>query len=53
MQTLAARGLELDVTRRLDEGEVPVQVVDGAQLPAVTEDDASRTRQAPRARERP
>ena len=35
MQTLAARGLELDVTRRLGAGEVPVQVVDGAQLPAV------------------
>ena len=33
MQTLAARGLELDVTRRLDAGEVPVQVVDGASLP--------------------
>ena len=53
MQTLAARGLELDVTRRLDAGEVPVQVVDGAQLPAVAEDDASRPRQAPRAREQP
>lgn len=53
MQTLAARGLELDVTRRLGAGEVPVQVVDGAQLPAIAEDDASRPRQAPRARERP
>ena len=53
MQTLAARGLELDVTRRLDAGEVPVQVVDGAQLPAVAEEDASRPRQAPRAREQP
>ena len=54
MQTLAARGLELDVTRRLDAGEVPVQVVDGAQLPAVgTDEDATRPRQAPRAREHP
>ena len=53
MQTLAARGLELDVTRRLGAGEVPVQVVDGAQLPAVAGDDAAQPRQAPRARERP
>jgi hypothetical protein len=54
MQTLAARGLELDVTRRLGAGEVPVQVVDGAQLPAVgTDEDATRPRQAPRAREQP
>ena len=30
LQTLAARGLDLDVTRRLEAGEVPVQVVDRA-----------------------
>jgi len=38
MQTLATRGLQLDVTRRLSAGEVPVQVVDGAHLPATAED---------------
>ena len=35
MDTLAARGVALNVTRRLDAGAVPVQVVDGASLPAV------------------
>ena len=54
LQTLAARGLELDVTRRLEAGEVPVQVVDGASLPAVAaSDDASPPRRTPRAREQP
>jgi hypothetical protein len=54
MQTLAARGLELSVTRRLDAGAVPVQVVDGAQLPAIAADeDATRPRATPRAREQP
>ncbi len=53
MQTLAARGLELDVTRRLEAGEVPVQVVDAAQLPAVAAEDAAAPRAAPRARENP
>ena len=33
METLAARGLTMDVTRRLDAGEVPVQVVERASLP--------------------
>jgi hypothetical protein len=54
METLAARGLALDVTRRLDAGAVPVQVVDGAQLPAVApEADAATPRARPRAREQP
>jgi DNA repair exonuclease SbcCD ATPase subunit len=39
MQTLASRGLALDVTRRLAAGEIPVQVVDPASLPAVRADD--------------
>lgn len=52
MATLAARGLKLDVTRRLEAGEVPVQVVDGDQLPAIAADgDAARPRAAPRARD--
>jgi hypothetical protein len=54
MQTLAARGLTLDVTRRLGAGEIPVQVVDGASLPPVhAEDDAARPRPAPLSRRTP
>jgi hypothetical protein len=53
MRTLAARGLTLDVTRRLDAGAVPVQVVDGAQLPPIVADEEStRPRAARRARDR-
>ena len=44
MQTLAARGLQLDVTRRLSAGEVPVQVVDRAYLPATSEDATVKSR---------
>jgi hypothetical protein len=54
MATLAARGLVLDVRRRLAAGEVPVQVVDGASLPRVhADDDAARPRAAPLARKHP
>ena len=54
LQTLAARGLNLDVTRRLEAGEVPVQVVDGASLPAIRAvDEAEPSRQGPRAMEKP
>ena len=48
MQTLAARGHQLDVTRRLEAGEVPVQVVDARALPRV----ARRGRARGRARRR-
>jgi hypothetical protein len=52
LRTLASRGLELDVTRRLGAGEVPVQVVDGTHLPALPPDDAVlRPRMAPRVRQ--
>ncbi len=51
MQTLAARGLTLDVTRRLEAGAVPVQVVDPASVPSVAADEESgRPRAAPKAR---
>ncbi len=53
LQTLEARGLALDVRRRLEAGEVPVQVVDGAGLPAIAEDEPGRPRGAPRRRELP
>lgn len=46
MDTLAARGVALNVTRRLDAGAVPVQVVDGASLPAVPA-EAPRTAPPP------
>ena len=54
MATLEARGLRLEVTRRLEAGEVPVQVVDADKLPAIAADeDAGRPRAAPRARDLP
>jgi len=39
MRTLAARGLTLDVTRRLGAGELPVQVVDPSTVPKVRDDE--------------
>lgn len=39
MKTLAARGIELSVTRLLKAGEVPVQVVDARSLPAQADED--------------
>ena len=51
METLASRGLRLDVTRQLGAGELPVQVVDAAGLPAVPADEAAAPpRRAPLAR---
>ena len=50
MQTLEARGLKLSVTRRLDAGEVPVQVVDASSLPRIEQDDDASPRAAPKAR---
>ncbi len=40
LRTLEARGLALDVTRRLEAGEVPVQVVDPASVPVIAADEA-------------
>jgi len=50
MQTLEARGLKLAVTRRLDAGAVPVQVVDAASLPGIAQEDDAAPRAAPKAR---
>lgn len=52
LDTLAARGLQLAITRRLEAGEVPVQTVDPASLPtlAAHDDDAAAT---PVLRQRP
>ncbi|GHU00765.1 hypothetical protein FACS1894154_10250 [Betaproteobacteria bacterium] len=49
MATLAARGLELNVTRRLEAGEVPVQVVAPERLPDFSTPQA-RVRKKPAAR---
>jgi hypothetical protein len=54
LQTLAARGLRLDVTRRLGAGDVPVQVVEGASLPRIVDDEGShRSTATPRSRPHP
>jgi hypothetical protein len=54
LETLAARGLQLDVSRRLGAGEIPVQVVDVAALPRAVADDLSAPGRAPpRTRELP
>ena len=50
MQTLAARGLQLDVQRRLEAGAVPVEVVDPAGLPKVSREDDGGDVRAPKAR---
>ena len=53
-ETLAARGLALDVKRRLGAGEVPVQAVDPASLPRPRADDErAPARRAPRLRRVP
>ncbi len=53
-ETLAARGLALDVTRRLEAGAVPVQIVDPAAMPRVRGDeDGAPPRSTPRARRIP
>jgi hypothetical protein len=49
MATLAARGLNLEVTRRLDAGEVPVQVVAPERLPDFSTPQA-QARKKPAAR---
>lgn len=53
-QTLTARGLNLNVTRQLGAGELPVQAVDPATLPqARGEEEQSRTGAAPLQMKRP
>jgi hypothetical protein len=54
METLAVRGIALDVTRRVAAGEVPVQVVDPAGLPRLHAEEDERAREpAPLARPAP
>lgn len=53
METLAARGIRMDVTRRLGAGEVPVQGVDSSSLPRMQAPENARPRAAPLARRTP
>lgn len=43
LKTLEARGMHLEVTRRLQAGEVPVQCVPGAQLPSFADEHVVRS----------
>ena len=47
LQALAARGLHLDVTRRLEAGELPVQLVDRNKLPRFADDASPAPQRAP------
>lgn len=43
MQTLAARGVQMTVTRHLGAGELPVQQVQASKLPVFADDEAQQT----------
>lgn len=51
LKALEARGVLLDVTRRLEAGELPVQLVDAGKLPAFADADAAAPRSQPLTRE--
>lgn len=53
MQTLAARGLQLEVTRRLEAGELPVQAVAPEGLPDFASGETMRRTAGPRTMELP
>lgn len=53
LQTLESRGLALSVERRLEAGEVPVQVVDPGGLPHRAQEEDAAPRATPRARDLP
>ncbi|MCL2523235.1 MAG: hypothetical protein FWF20_03550 [Betaproteobacteria bacterium] len=53
LKALAARGVRLEVTRRLEAGELPVQRVARERLPRFAEAEASLFAAAPRLMERP
>ncbi|MDR3298917.1 MAG: hypothetical protein LBU43_02655 [Candidatus Accumulibacter sp.] len=48
LQALAARGLELEVTRQLPAGELPVQLVDRELLPRFSEEENQQRMAAPK-----
>ena len=47
LQALAKRGLQLDVTRRLAAGELPVQLVERAKLPRFADEEDAAPRHQP------
>ncbi|OGB32747.1 MAG: hypothetical protein A3F78_08070 [Burkholderiales bacterium RIFCSPLOWO2_12_FULL_61_40] len=47
LQALEVRGIHLQVTRRLEAGAVPVQLVDAAKLPKFSEEESSPVRAQP------
>lgn len=51
LDSLAKRGLHLTVTRRLEAGELPVQLVDRDKLPRFADEETQAARQAPRQKE--
>ena len=53
LKTLAARGMHLEVTRRLEAGELPVQRVARDRLPKFAEEEARLSAAAPRLMELP
>lgn len=50
LSALEARGVHLDVTRRLEAGEVPVQLVERDKLPGFAQEESGRRPAKPRAR---
>lgn len=53
LQALEVRGIHLQVIRRLEAGEVPVQLVDAAKLPTFSEEEATTVRTQPLAKQLP
>lgn len=51
LKAIEARGIGLNVTRRLQAGEVPVQLVDATQLPTFSNEEQRRSSQPLKARE--
>lgn len=52
LRALGERGLQLEVTRRLNAGELPVQLVERSQLPQFAEQQENRPQRKPLARTR-
>lgn len=51
LKALEVQGVHLDVTRRLDAGELPVQLVERARLPQFVDEESARITSKPIARE--
>jgi hypothetical protein len=53
LQALELRGIHMHVTRRLEAGELPVQLVDAAKLPTFAEDDTMENIAKPQTKQLP